>query len=97
MAPAESGLPGDETYTWNAVFGPTGLPRNVVEFLSAELQQVVADPKVQERLKDISAYPMGSSPEVLAAQVKAELSKWKPVIASIGGLKLLTLPSHPTP
>jgi tripartite-type tricarboxylate transporter receptor subunit TctC len=84
---AEAGLPGYETYTWNAVFGPAKLPRPLVELLSRELQAVVAQPDVQAKLKDLSATPVGSTPEVLEALVKSELDKWGAVIKSIGGLK----------
>lgn len=84
---AEAGVPGYETYTWNGIFGPAGVPAAMVEALSRELQAVVAEPEVQARLKDISANPVGSAPEVLAALVKSENEKWGPVIQSIGGLK----------
>lgn len=84
---AEAGVPGYETYTWNAVFAPAGLPRPLVDLLSRELQAVVALPDVQAKLKDLSATPVGSTPEVLAALVKSELDKWGPIIKSIGGLK----------
>ena len=77
---AESGLPGYETYTWNAVFGPAGLDKRYVERLSAELRAIVAEPEVQKRLRDLSADPVGSTPEELAALVKAELAKWAPVV-----------------
>jgi tripartite-type tricarboxylate transporter receptor subunit TctC len=84
---AEAGLAGYETYTWNAVFGPAGMPRATVDLFSREFQRAVSDPEVQEKLKELSANPIGSTPEALTAQVKAELDKWGPVIKSIGGLK----------
>ena len=83
----EAGLPGYETYTWNAVFGPAGMPRATVDQLSRELQAVVAEQEVQAKLKDLSASPVGSTPEALAALVRAELDKWGPVIKALGGLK----------
>jgi tripartite-type tricarboxylate transporter receptor subunit TctC len=84
----ESGLSGYETYTFNAVFGPAGVPRNVVSILSREFQQSATDPQILEKLKELSANPVGSSPETLANLVKSELAKWQPIIKSIGGLKL---------
>lgn len=84
---AEAGLPGYETYTWNGIFGPAGMPRPVVELLSRELQAVVAEPDVQAKLKDLSATPVGSTPEALAALVKSDLDKLGALIKSIGGLK----------
>jgi tripartite-type tricarboxylate transporter receptor subunit TctC len=84
---AEAGVPGYETYTWNAVFGPAGMPKPMVDALSRELQAVVALPDVQTKLKELSAAPVGSSPEALAILVKSELAKWGPVIQRMGGLK----------
>ncbi|KDB50385.1 hypothetical protein X805_40150 [Sphaerotilus natans subsp. natans DSM 6575] len=84
---AEAGLPGYETYTWNAIFGPAGVPRGVVDMLSKELVAVIALPDVQAKLKELSATPVGSTPEVLAALVKSDLAKMGSLIKSIGGLK----------
>ena len=81
---AESGVPDYEIYTWNAVFAPPKLPAPIAEFLAREFRAIVAEPAIQERMREISAVPVGSSPDELAAQVKAELAKWAPIIASIG-------------
>ena len=80
---AESGLKGYETYTWNAIFGPAGVPQNVAEALSREFQKAVAEPDVQEKLRDLSATPVGSTPEALNTHVKSELNKWGKVIKAI--------------
>ncbi|BDI05190.1 Bug family tripartite tricarboxylate transporter substrate binding protein [Sphaerotilus microaerophilus] len=84
---AEAGLPRYETYTWNAIFGPAGVPRPVVDTLSRELVAVVALPEVQAKLKELSATPVGSTPKVLAALGKSDLDKMGALIKSIGGLK----------
>ncbi|WP_315838452.1 tripartite tricarboxylate transporter substrate binding protein [Bradyrhizobium prioriisuperbiae] len=81
---AESGLPGYETYTWNAVFGPARMPAPLVALLSSEISQAVADPEVKQRLTELSAEPVGGTPEALKAQVQAELAKWEPVIKAAG-------------
>lgn len=84
---AEQGLPDFETYTWNAVFGPPGLPPDMTERLSTELRKAVADPEIQRRLRDLSADPVQSTPRQLAAQLQQELVKWQPIIEA-AGLKL---------
>lgn len=84
---AESGLPDYETYTWNAVFGPAGMPKPMVDLLSNELRLAVVDPEIQQRLRDLSADPVGSTPDELASQVRAEITKWTPIIQA-AGLKL---------
>ena len=81
---AEQGLPDFETYTWNAVFGPPGLPPDMTERLSAELRKAVADPEIQRRLRDLSADPVQSTPRQLAAQLQQELVKWQPIIEAAG-------------
>lgn len=81
---AESGLPGYETYTWNAVFGPAGMPSALADRFSAELKRVVADDAIKTRFLELSAVPVGSSPDALSAQVRAENAKWAPVIQAAG-------------
>jgi tripartite-type tricarboxylate transporter receptor subunit TctC len=79
----EAGLSGYETYTWNAVFGPAGMSQGVVESLSKEFQKAVAEPDIQEKLRELSANPVGTNPEALTTHVKSELKKWGAVIKSI--------------
>ncbi|HEX2136752.1 MAG TPA: tripartite tricarboxylate transporter substrate binding protein [Microvirga sp.] len=81
---AESGLPGYETYTWNALFAPPNTPKEIVERLNSEARKAVADPSVQERLKAFSATVVGSTPEALSEHVKAEIAKWTPVVKEAG-------------
>ncbi|WEZ82573.1 tripartite tricarboxylate transporter substrate binding protein [Rhizobium sp. 32-5/1] len=77
---AESGVPGYETYTWNALFAPAGTPPEIVARLNTAANNAMKDPTVMERMKEFSATIVGSTPEELAAHVKAELAKWTPVV-----------------
>ncbi len=77
---AESGIPGYETYTWNALFAPAKTPADVVSRLNASANKALIDPVVAGRMKEFSATIVGSTPEELGAHVKAELAKWKPVV-----------------
>ncbi|MBB3312839.1 tripartite-type tricarboxylate transporter receptor subunit TctC [Rhizobium sp. BK196] len=77
---AESGISGYETYTWNALFAPANTPADVIARLNTSAKKALADPAVAERMKEFSARIVGSTPEELAAHVKAELAKWKPVV-----------------
>lgn len=81
---AESGLPDYETYTWNAVFGPPGMPVGLADRLSAEFRTAVADPGIAQSLRELSGDPIGSSPDELAAQIRAEAIKWAPIIQAAG-------------
>ncbi|KOF18185.1 ABC transporter substrate-binding protein [Ensifer adhaerens] len=77
---AESGIPGYETYTWNALFAPANTPEPVVARLNEAANKALADPAVVERMKEFSATIVASTPQELAAHVKAELEKWTPVV-----------------
>lgn len=81
---SESGLPGYETYSWNAIFAPAGTPEAYIDILAKAGAQAVADPAVKARLADLSAVAVGSTPAELAAHVKAELAKWGPVVKASG-------------
>jgi len=77
-------IPGYETYTWNALFAPAGTPPEVVAKLNAAANKALQDPKVQARLADFSATPVGSTPEQLGTHVKNELAKWAPIVKASG-------------
>lgn len=77
---AESGIPGYETYTWNALFAPAGTPAEVIARLNQSANTALKDPAVAERMKEFSATIVGSTPEELGAHVKAEIAKWTPVV-----------------
>lgn len=81
---AEAGLPGYETYTWNALFAPPGTPRPIVDKLNDAARKALADPTVIERMKAFSAIVVSSTPEALADHVKAEIVKWTPVVKEAG-------------
>ena len=77
---AESGVPGYETYTWNALFAPAGTPTDVVARLNQSANKALEDPAVAARMKEFSATMVGSTPEELEAHVKAEIAKWTPIV-----------------
>lgn len=77
-------VPGYETYTWNALFAPAGTPPDVINRLNDAAKKAMADPEVIKRMDEFSAKIVASSPEALAAHVKAELAKWEPVIKGAG-------------
>jgi tripartite-type tricarboxylate transporter receptor subunit TctC len=77
---AESGIPGYETYTWNALFAPAGTPAEVIARLNQSANKALKDPAVAERMKEFSATIVGSTPEELGEHVKAEIAKWTPIV-----------------
>ncbi|TMJ03986.1 MAG: tripartite tricarboxylate transporter substrate binding protein BugD [Alphaproteobacteria bacterium] len=79
----EAGLPGFHVSIWQAVFAPKGTPKDVIAKLNAAIAGALADPTVQQRLRDVgqempSAEQM--TPGGFGAFHKAEMDKWTPVI-----------------
>lgn len=77
-------LPGYETYSWNALFAPAGAPPEAIKRLNEAANKAIAEPAVKEKLAEFSATVVGSTPEELAAHVKAELAKWAPIVKASG-------------
>jgi tripartite-type tricarboxylate transporter receptor subunit TctC len=77
---AESGLPGYEVTLWYGVWGPKGLPRDVIRRWNAELVKVLQAPDMKARLATQGLDAVGSTPEAFRAHLKAEIAKWAKVI-----------------
>ena len=45
---AESGLPGYEAVSWFGLFGPPGMPADIVTKINAEVRKVFADPEIKK-------------------------------------------------
>jgi tripartite-type tricarboxylate transporter receptor subunit TctC len=83
----ESGIPGLYASGWFGLFGPKGMPKEVVARLNGAMVQALADPAVKTRFADLGldmATPQQQTPEALAAFHKAETEKWWPIIRAAG-------------
>ena len=78
---SEAGVKGYEAYTFNLILGPPGLPQPIVDTIDQASRKLMADQSVIKFLKDIAAVPAtDTSPERTARFIKAELTKWAPII-----------------
>jgi tripartite-type tricarboxylate transporter receptor subunit TctC len=81
----EQGVAGFECYTWNAIVAPAKTPTPVIAVLSQAIAKSMADPAVIKRLQDVGVDPTpDSTPEKLAAFIRSELAKWRPIIKASG-------------
>jgi tripartite-type tricarboxylate transporter receptor subunit TctC len=81
---AEAGLKDLSVTPWGGVFGPKGLPRDVSDRVSRELQAVLKRPEVREAFGKLAFEPRGSTPEELAAFTREQLAVWRRAIADAG-------------
>ena len=81
---AESGYPGFDALAWNGVLVPAATPKAVVQRLNAEINAILKDPDVVQRMHAAGFDLVGGTPEDFAALIKAESEKWAPVIRKAG-------------
>jgi tripartite-type tricarboxylate transporter receptor subunit TctC len=80
----EAGLKDLSVTPWGGVFGPKGLPRDITDRVSRELQAVLKRPEVREAFGKLAFEPRGSTPEELAAYTREQLAVWRRAIADAG-------------
>jgi tripartite-type tricarboxylate transporter receptor subunit TctC len=81
---AESGLPGYELSSWQAVFAPAGTPPAIVERLYTEIGRILKLPDVARRLSDLGLDLSGMAPAELAALIKADVPRLGKVVRDSG-------------
>ena len=85
VPPVADEVPGFDLTSWNGIFGPAGLPAPIVERLHTELQAVVADREVQEKLVQMGFQTWPSrSPQEFAQYVAEQLRHWGGLIKQAG-------------
>jgi tripartite-type tricarboxylate transporter receptor subunit TctC len=81
---AESGVPGYEFISWNAVHVPAGTPRSLIRTIHGEIGKVLALPDVKERMFGLGLEVASSTPEKLGELVRSDIAKWGKVIRESG-------------
>jgi len=81
---AEAGVPGYDAQGWFAVYAPAGVPRPVLDRLNAEFVKALSRPDIRERLVSLGLEPATTTPEGLAALMRADREKWVKLIAQAG-------------
>ena len=77
---AETVIPGYEVYEWNGMFLPAGTPAVIAGKLQQTLVEVLKEDVVKQRLEDLGARPVGSTPAEFAAFLAKEDAKWGEVV-----------------
>jgi len=77
----ELGIKDQEAETMQGVLVPSGTPKPIVELLQAEIARIVNLPDVRDKMLAMGLEPDGMSSAEFAAYIKADVAKWKKVIA----------------
>jgi tripartite-type tricarboxylate transporter receptor subunit TctC len=77
-------VPGYDTEVWWGVLGPAGMPPELVAKLSHDFVAALGTDAVKDRLKNLGASPIGSSPQQFDEKIHADYKKWGPIIQAAG-------------
>ncbi len=76
----EVGLEAVNRMAYYGIYGPKGLPKEVVDKINAGVRKALEDPAVRKRIEDTGSLIVANTPEQFAAQMKAEFDVYKKVV-----------------
>jgi tripartite-type tricarboxylate transporter receptor subunit TctC len=75
-------LLGFESAAWYAIVAPPKTPTAVVDKVNADVNAALRESDVLARLAQLSAEPIGGTPQATAAYMREEVERWHKVIKS---------------
>ena len=81
---AESGYPGFEAVGWIGMAAPARTPQAVLDKLNTELNRMLNDDTVKERLNTLAFTPVGGSRKEFGDYIKTEIAKWGKAVKESG-------------
>ena len=73
-------LPGFESAAWFAIVAPPKTPQAIADKISAAVNEALKDPDILARLAQLSAEPIGGTPQATGAYMREEVDRWHKVI-----------------
>ena len=80
----EVGLPGIYASAWYGLMAPAGTPREIIERLNRETNQVLQSPDVRKRMADFGAEIGGGTPEEFAGFIASEIKRYEEIVRLSG-------------
>jgi tripartite-type tricarboxylate transporter receptor subunit TctC len=80
----EAGVPDFEATSWVAILAPAKTPKPVIDRLNKELNAVLADPAIREKLATLGIEATPGTPESLGLRIRADLEKYGKVVRAAG-------------
>ncbi len=76
----EVGLEPVNRMAYYGIYGPKGLPKEIVDKIHAGVKKALEDPAVRKRIEDTGSLIVANTPEQFAAQMKAEYEIYRSVV-----------------
>jgi tripartite-type tricarboxylate transporter receptor subunit TctC len=80
----EAGLPDYEAWAWVGFAAPTGTPRPVIDRIATEIDRILQQPEVRERLKSWGSEPVGGTPKDMQRYLDTERARWGEAVRQAG-------------
>ena len=74
------GLEPVNRMAYYGIYGPKGLPKEVVDKIHGAVVKALEDPAVRKRIEDTGSIVIGNTPEQFTQQIKAEFEVYKKVV-----------------
>jgi tripartite-type tricarboxylate transporter receptor subunit TctC len=81
---AEQGFPGFDRESWIMLLAPTGTPRPIVDQIAREVDRILQQPDVRERVNALALTPRGGTADDAQREVQADLVYWQRLIEEFG-------------
>lgn len=81
---SEQGFVGYDAVSWGGLLAPQGTPKEVIERVSSEVKQILADREVQDKLLNAGAIASYQAPAQMAQRIQQDYTKWGKVIHDKG-------------
>ena len=78
----ELGLEPVNRMAFYGIYGPKGLPKEVVDKVNAAVRKALEDPVVKKRIEDTGSLIIANTPEQFTEQIRAEYAVYKRVVES---------------
>ena len=76
----EVGLEPVNRMAYYGIYGPKGVPKDIVDKISAGARKALEDPATKKRIEDTGSIIIANTPEQFAEQIKAEFEVYKGVV-----------------
>jgi len=80
----EAGIPDYIVTSWNSLYGPKAMPDQAVDTLGGSATQILNDPAVKARFKEVGFDANALPPAALDQRMRSEIDRWAKVISDAG-------------
>ena len=77
-------MPGFNDISWIGLLAPAGTPAELLQKISADVREVLAQPEVKERIAELGGAPAGNTPEQFARLIDNDRQRYARIIRERG-------------